>query len=374
VPISRIDVIQMFDLNLSRTERFPDARGLLDTEAKSATYDRYGESFEWLFEAQSTPGDEDARKKDPTLRYLSQEVNCSYSPPGFDRFALVRDSADPTDQGGVITLSRDLQAGMVCVWKSYPGTSDALAIKLSLSVDIQDHYLKQLTGLFDYISEGQLMYPFIGLRYSSLELAEVIRDDGVFLGKLLSGGLDHEPDETMRQYVSEGLSRRRYEGLFLQSSGGIGVYSSGTEPTPEADLNLYENTLFRSVQVCEICLLEQRMLRTFKDNVDRDAKKVRTFPRPFLVERRREEVLFLEYEMVKSLPFRSTESVRLVRKAQEIFQVPTFLQDAKDSYNFLETRYQNTKTTALAAVAVITYILDKLKVWDAIRVLLIHHP
>jgi hypothetical protein len=70
--------------------------------------------------------------------------------------------------------------------------------------------------------------------------------------------------------------------------------------------------------------------------------------------------------MVKSLPFRSPESVPLVRKAQEIFQVPSFLQDAKDSYNFLETRYQNTKTTALATVAVVAYILDRLKVWNTI--------
>jgi hypothetical protein len=210
------------------------------------------------------------------------------------------------------------------------------------------------------------MYPFIGLRYASSELDEVLRDDGIILGMVLSGGLDHEFDDTMRSYVSKGLSLRRYEGLFLQSSGGLGVYVSGTESTAEADLDLYERTLFRAVQVCEICLLEQRMLRTFKSIADKDAKKVRIFPRPFLIEKRREELLILENEMVKSLPFRSPESVPLVRKAQEIFQVPSFLQDAKDSYNFLETRYQNTKTTALATVAVVAYILDRLKVWNTI--------
>jgi hypothetical protein len=78
--------------------------------------------------------------------------------------------------------------------------------------------------------------------------------------------------------------------------------------------------------------------------------------------------------MVKSLPFRSPESIPLIRKAQETFQVPTFLQDAKDSYNFLESRYQNTKTAALTAVAVAAYILDKLKVWETIgNVLFRHH-
>src|ERR1017187_1861368 len=366
MPISRIDAIQLFDLDLSRRGRIPDLRKLLDIDAESAAYTRYTESFEWIFEAQSTPGDAKDRTIDPTLQYLSQKVNCPYSPPGFDRFALTEDPSDSHDRGGVITLSQDLQAGMVCTWGSYLGTSDALAIKHSLSVDISAHYLKQLSGPFDYISEGHLMYPFIGLRYASSELDEVLRDDGIILGMVLSGGLDHEFDDTMRSYVSKGLSLRRYEGLFLQSSGGLGVYVSGTESTAEADLDLYERTLFRAVQVCEICLLEQRMLRTFKSIADKDAKKVRIFPRPFLIEKRREELLILENEMVKSLPFRSPESVPLVRKAQEIFQVPSFLQDAKDSYNFLETRYQNTKTTALATVAVVAYILDRLKVWNTI--------
>jgi hypothetical protein len=45
------------------------------------------------------------------------------------------------------------------------------------------------------------------------------------------------------------------------------------------------------------------------------------------------------------------------------------LRDAKDSYNFLESRYQNTKTTMLAAVAVAAYVLDKLGIWQAIS----HH-
>jgi hypothetical protein len=40
----------------------------------------------------------------------------------------------------------------------------------------------------------------------------------------------------------------------------IGVYTCGAEPTAEADLDLYEKTLFRAVQACEMGLLEQRML------------------------------------------------------------------------------------------------------------------
>src|SRR5271156_4319633 len=292
------------------------------------------------------------------------DVNCADSWPNFDRFALDRDPKDSSDRGGVVTLSSNLQAGVLCTWRTYPGTADPLEMKLGLSVDIPEHYLKQISSLFEYIAGGQLMYPFIGLLYDSPSLAEVIQQDSVPLGRILSGGLDHESDELMRKYVSDGLSHRRYEGLFLQSSGGLGVYTSGIESTRDEDLVLYERTLFRAVQICELCLIEQRLLRTFKDKADRDARKVQLLPRPFLVESHREALLELENRMVKALPFRSSEAEPLLRRAQEIFQIPTFLRDAKDSYDFLEKRYQNTKTTALAALAVATYILDKLKFWD----------
>ena len=101
--------------------------------------------------------------------------------------------------------------------------------------------------------------------------------------------------------------------------------------------------------------------------------KVRILPRPLLVERRRNELLRVEMGMIKALPFRTAEGRQLVRKAQENFNIPQSLQDAKDSYNFLETRYQNTKTTALAIVAVIAYIFDKMKLWEWLGALLTGH-
>jgi hypothetical protein len=370
--ISSIDVVQMFDLDLSRKGPLPDLRQLLPVKHRSKALTRCCESFRWVFESQTVPGGPDERAIDPTVRYYATDVNCADSWPNFDRFALAPDPKDHLDRGGILTISRNLQAGVLCTWRSHPPTENALDIKLALSVDIPKHYLKQIRSLFDYIAEGQLMYPFIGLFYHSSNLAEVMQEDGVALGRLLSGGLDHESDQTMREYVSEGLGHRRYEGLFLQSSSGIGVYTSGTETNPEKDLELYEQTLFRAVQICELCLIEQRLLRTFRKTVDKDAKKVQLFPRPFLVERHREELLELENQMVKTLPFRSSEAEALVRGAQAIFQIPIFLRDAKDSYNFLEKRYQNTKTTALAALAVATYILDKLKFWDTLASLW-HH-
>jgi hypothetical protein len=366
VPISRIDLLQLFDIDLSRKRRIPDLKTLLDSKSSSPAYERYVKSFQWLFEAQATPGDRESRAKDPTRQLLSQEVNCAYSLDRFDRFGLVANRKDPTDQGGVITISQSLRAAMVCIWHRYEGARNPLEIRHSGSVDIPKHYLKQLSGIFDYISEGQMMYPFISLRYSSSDLQQIINQDGVLLGTLVSGGLDHEPDETMRRYVAENLSWRRYEGLFLQSSSGMGIYTSGTERTEDADVDLYENTLLRAVQVCEVCLLERRLLRTFRTRVNSDAKKVRIIARPLLVEKRREELLVLEDDSINALPFWSPESMHLVRKAQEIFDIPIFLRDAKDSYNFLESRYQNTKTTTLAAVAVATYMLDKLGAWKAI--------
>ena len=254
MPISRIDFVQLFDIDLGRNRRIPDVRRLLASESSSLAYERYVSSFEWLFEAQGTPADSVARDEDPTKLLLSQEVHCPYSLDRFDRFALVRDNHDKNDRGGVITISQSLKAAMVCIWRQYEGASDLdpLKIRHSGSTDIPEHYLKQLSGIFDYISEGQMMYPFISVRYSSSDLQEVVNQDAVLLGTLVSGGLDHEPDETMRRYVAENLSWRRYEGLFLRATSGMGIYTSGTEQTEVADVRLYENTLFRAVQVCEL--------------------------------------------------------------------------------------------------------------------------
>jgi hypothetical protein len=363
--VSTIDVLQMFDLDLSRKGPIKDLFPLLPAQESDA-FRRCRESFRWVFESQTVPGGPVKRALDPTRRYYATDVNCPDSWPNFDRFALAPDPDDGLDRGGYLSISGSLQAGVLCLWRSYPPTANILDVKLGLSVDISQHYLDQINGLFPYIEGGQLMYPFIGLLYQSSNLDEIMQQDGLALGYLLAGGLDHEPDDLMRKYVSQNLSHRRYEGLFIQSSSALGVYTKGIEKTPEEDVALYERTLFRAVQICELCLIEQRLLLTFRSKVDEDAAKVQIIPRPLLVERHREALLELENRMVKALPFRSSEAGPLLRKAQAIFEIPTFLRDAKDSYDFLEKRYQNTKTTLFAALAVVTYILEKLKFWDSL--------
>ena len=364
MPVTRSDVVRLFDIDLGRGGRIPELRESLKTKSPSETYSRYSESFSWLFDPQDTPGNTEQIKINPTVRYLSEQVNCPYSLPGFDRLSLRRNIEDESDKGGVITISRSLRIAVVSIWNRYQGGDRAIDIKLSLDTSIPLHYLNQISLLFPYISEAELMYPFFGIQYDEADLQEVLAREGVFLGRLFSGGLDHESDATLKNYLTDNVSIRGYEALFVRSSDGIGVYSSHVEEDPVQDQRLYENTFFRAVQVCEVCLIEHRLLRSFKTRVDMDAKKVRVLPKPLLIERRRRELLALEIGMVKALPFRTPEATPLIRKAQQNFSIPQLLQDAKDSYDFLEERYQNTKTTALAILAVITYICDKMKLWE----------
>jgi hypothetical protein len=366
VQITRVDSIQLFDLDLGSSDRLPDVREKLGSGTQSEAYTRYCDSFLWLFEPQTAPNEASSRSTDPTVAYLAEDVNCPLSLPGFDRFSLASDSTDPSDRGGVITISQSLKVAVVCIWRRGSLETDPLQLKRDLPVDIPENYLHQLSTLFPNIAEAELMYPFMAVRYDSVDLQAVLERDGILLGRLFSGGLDHEADATLKMYLKDNISIRRYEGLFLRPSDGVGIYTSGIEDSPEKDLRLYENTMFRAAQVCELCLLEHRLARSFKMRVDSDARKVRTFPRPFLVEKRRTELLALELGMVKSLPFRSPEAPALVRQAQKRFGILEAIQDAKDSYDFLEMRYQNTKTTALAIIAVLAYIFDKMHVWDAI--------
>ena|GEM_PF-3193051 len=291
-------------------------------------------------------------------------MNCPYSLPRFDRFSLAPDGTLNTDRGGVITISRELRVGVLSTWTRYTPPFEALKVKRELDTNIPKHYKEQLSKLFPNIMEAELMFPLISVRYDCANIDDVLSEDALLLGKLFSGGLDHETDRTLRSYLADNLSIRKYEALFVRSSDALAVYSSGVEDSSEQDIRLYECTMMRAVQICEVCLLARRMVRTFRWQADQDAKKVRIFPRPFLVEKRRGELLSLEIDMVKSLPFRSPEAPPLIRKAQQNFNIPQLLEDAKDSYNFLETRYQNTKTTALAILAIITYIFDKMHIWE----------
>jgi len=39
--------------------------------------------------------------------------------------------------------------------------------------------------------------------------------EGVFLGRLFSGGLDHESEATLKNYLADNVSIRGYEALFV---------------------------------------------------------------------------------------------------------------------------------------------------------------
>jgi hypothetical protein len=154
VPISRIDFLQLFDIDLSRKKRIPDVRRLLNSEPSPA-YKLYQGSFKWLFEEQGMPADSESRAEDPTKLLLSNEVNCPQSLDRLDRFGLVGDSKDPTDQGGVITISESLRTAMVCIWQRYDSERKPLEIRHSGSADIPKHYLKQLSGISITLPRGR---------------------------------------------------------------------------------------------------------------------------------------------------------------------------------------------------------------------------
>src|SRR6266481_246396 len=150
MPITRIDVVRLFDFDLSRGGRIPDPRDLLQTRSSSETYARYAESFSWLFDPQDTPGNAEQVKTNPTVRYLSENVHCPFALTGFDRFSLARNSEDQSDKGGVITISRNLRIAVLSIWNRYQPTEQAIDIKLSLDTDIPSYYLNQISVLFPY--------------------------------------------------------------------------------------------------------------------------------------------------------------------------------------------------------------------------------
>jgi hypothetical protein len=66
-----------------------------------------------------------------------------------------------------------------------------------------------------------------------------------------------------------------------------------------------------------------------------------------------------EKDFVAAPPVQSVEAERLLRTAQEQFGIGNMVRATKESVDFLERRYQWSKTQLLAVTGVLIFILDK---------------
>jgi hypothetical protein len=359
--LKRIDAICIFDFEIDLEGS--KARTLIarvnSASAENVLRKRFSESFDWLFyrsrwtleEGPHSPG------RHPTL-------------PGFVRIGL----KTPTKTarlpgrplGATISICPELAIGSFVYWNTFEGTYDPFAVKGSLSLFLPEEYLEQVREMVPHMTDLERLYPVVSLMADTEDVATFCTENAAELGRLFTGGMEHEPLDTLRSYISKNLSARDYERFFARWTDSLAVYSS-------IDEELYERSLLRLVQAYEAAILARRALQTYTSANESLASTYRLWPRFIGIEQRRDRLLRTTSLLVTGLPVQSDEARTLIQNVSSAFHIDTSAAAAKESFSFLEGRFQFAKATALAALALVAFMVSNAdRLAKAVRYIIQH--
>ena len=345
-PLLRTDIVLILDLNL-RVVDLDDfvrrASRLGESTPNSRMLDRMNESFGWLF-------------------YDDQLADFEL----FDISSALRKS-DPNLAGAVLRLNQRLRIGTFLLWRTHSGNSDPRDLKMRAWEDLPDleAELSSVLSLSQDAAEYMVerFYPFVGIQIDTSDIDSYSTANAEEIGRVLTGDLEEERPAALRQYIETDLSRRSYEKLFIRWTEALALYSRlETE-------ELYENTLFRAVQLFEHCVLARVALRSLAADMESFVQHL-TVITPGTWARSRTlsaafsnaEDIFVMYPHVQSV-----EANRLITAAATQFGLAKVLASAKAKETELRERFEWAKTQTLGLLAFLTYFFDKIIGWDNLR-------
>ena len=331
--LRRIDVVSIFDLRFRRADRIPWP-SIAEDNPESRIASRLTESFGWNFYGNNIEG--------------------------FQLFDLSR--AVPKAAGAALRINLESRVGSFLIWRSYDGQSDPHTLKArAWEESDQDSVL-----LEPVLRELRIdrIYPFLAVQIDTDEdtLDSVAEANAEELGRLLTGDLEGERASTLRRYIEADLSRRAYEKLFLRWTEALAVYS-------RQDDKIYENCMFRAVQIFEHCILAQVSLVSIMERMESFSRGLMLVTpwnwfssRALFTALGSAETTFVIYPRTQSV-----EANRLLGEAQNQFGLAAFLASAKSKGAEVRDQFQWAKTQTLALIAVATYVLDKIVGWDNVK-------
>jgi hypothetical protein len=274
------------------------------------------------------------------------------------RYCFLPSSKDSTIQGSSQVISPKYGVGVFSVWQRFVARRDPLTVK-------QEAWksglaLRELLGLELEIEENERYYPFIAIRTPAADLSKFCVDHAEHLGRIFTGNYEYEEREWAVQSLRNNISRRSYERLYIRWTEAMGLYDHSI------DQQQYELTLFRAVQLFEICIMLRRLLNNVNKNVERISSTLALLPRPWAVQGVLDSVQELKHSFVESPPLWSVEAGRLLKSSFEEFGIPEMIGTTDRGCELMERRLQWAKTQFLVFLGVVTYLLDKLKVFDLI--------
>jgi|SRR5512147_163468 hypothetical protein len=330
----RTDVIALFDIDFGDHLGSPHLERLRAAAAPQTRYaDGLAESFSWIFYEEGLPGFE--------------RLTFPVPPEG-------------SIAGMSLLLSQEYGVGVFSVWCQFGATDDSQRLKEKAWNDSEE----QFTHIAKLLPDGvttERQFPFVALRVPGREIEAVMQTEAEAIGRLFTGGYDHEARSFLVKHVSENISRRSYECLLLSWTDALGVYGS------DVDEQTYEWTFMRALQLFETCIVIRRIFLSLGSDIDRLVRGITlATPRPWKVNGTLQAFKTAERRFLIAPPVQSVEAERLLSEAFLRFGIARVQGSAANGCAVLEQRYQWVKTQFLVLLGVITYFLDKLKVFDAL--------
>jgi hypothetical protein len=332
----RIDLISLFDVEF-HGDRVSSANleKLRNESSHKNLQDLFAESRNWIF------------GREPIS--------------GLQRFCFPPSKVLEHSKGSSLLVCPEHGAGVFSVWQTITDGTDPLELKRTTWESGTP--FRELTRLNLDIVENDREYPFIAVRARTSDLTAFCKDNAMHLGQVFTGNYENEEIRYLENYVSDAnnISRRNYERVFVRWTDALAVYGNSVDELQ------YEQTLFRAVQLFENCILLRRLL----DNIDNRVQKVSSTlsfyrPRPWAVQKALQSVREFQREFVDAPPIWSLEASRLLTTTYSCFGIKERFEATNRGCDLMEKRFQWAKTQLFVSIGVLTYLLDKLKLFDLI--------
>jgi predicted esterase len=335
--VHKTDIISFFDIDFKKTSLH--SRDLLRLKSRAIT-DRdaaelYEEAFGWIYYGSALPG---------CQRIFYRPSQAAHSPTFKCCTLLVR----PANGAGVLSI-----------WSSFGPDIDPFTERQ------RDLYADFIPWVKDVLGQDMKtpdrVYPFVTLTVDSDDLADYTLTNTEELGKIFTGYFEEDEREYLVELMKNNLSKRRYERLFLRWTDVLAIYSSriGTEQQ--------EKTMLRAAQLYETCILVNRLCKNLSDEADALSSKLRfPLPRPWSTDRILKSFLEIERQFLVAPPVQSVEAGGLLNGTYKSFGIDDVLGGARNSCQFLESRFQWSKTQFLVTLGLLAYLLDKFEVFKCI--------
>lgn len=353
--LQRVDLISLFDIDFKRARlTTSDLRRIEKVaERDSQLLKNFSHSYSWVFQWDNS--DENAL-------------------PGMVRYGLTVFAKGCGLKDACLLVSPQLGVGVLCMQHNTEGIHNipgAIEFKREnyKAWQVAHRFFQVLETIGLAFHETERSYPIVGIQVKDTTLDQLLRarDEQLQVAKLFTGDYEHERDDSLMAYIeSNDLSRRSFERLYIRWTDMLAIYDDRVGGD-------YDAAFFRCVLIYETCVLMRRMLRSAIERMDQLYLTMGVVPRPFAVERLTSSLARLRGEFIMLPPAQSVEAQRLLASAYEKFGIYQLSEATAERSKMLESRYQWAKALTLAALAVLTYLLDKFEFFSLIKRAAIRH-